>query len=1709
MPTDGGKGVELRGVEYRVLGPVTVSIDGHALKLGGPRPQTVLAILLCNVNRTVPQDQLIDLVWQGDPPEAARATLQSYIYGLRREVAADVIIRQGDGYRIDADADSYDALRFEQLVVGARRLVGVDPEAALVDLTSAMSLWFGTPFAGLDGNSSLVTEIARLDALRLHAVEHRIDARLALGDQAGSLAELDTLVREHPLRERFRAQQMVALYRSGRQAEALRAFHETRRYLAEELGIEPSAELRLLEQRILAQDPELDGPRVERRARILHQDPQVLRGYELRDVIGTGACGVVHRAFQPSVGREVAVKVIRQEYANDPAFVRHFEREARIVAQLEHPHVVPLFDFWRDPGGAYVVMPYLRGGSLAHALDKGAWQVEPAIQLIQQVGSALAYAHRRGVVHRDLKAANVLLDEEDNAYLTDFAIATIGATADCSESSGGIVVPELSAGGEHSPSSDQFCLAVLAHQVLTGVPPNGLLPLPPITDVRPGLGSDLADVLARATSPSPAERYPTVDAFLRSLRRSVGLDVIAIADPTGRRTDVTMRNPYKGLRSFHESDSADFFGRDGVVAELHGALALGNVVTIVGPSGCGKSSLVRAGLVPSLRAGAIPGSRSWLFADMYPGTRPLEELALALLAVAIDRPADLVEQLHEPHSILRVVKQILPAGDGTLLLVVDQFEELFSLTGSDHVRELFLDAIVEVAGASASPVKIVLTLRADFFDRPLALPALREAIAPGVVVVGPPSRDGMTQAIVGPARAVGLDVEPGLVARILADVERQPAALPLMQFALAELFDARSGDALTIADYDATGGIVGSLGRRAEALYAQLGDDTQDAAAHLFPRLVAVEDGSPDTRRRVRLAELRSLNVDQGALGEVLHRFGASRLLTFDRDSVSRGATVEIAHEAVITEWTRLASWLEDRHDALAQARQLRRATQEWEQSDRDPSFLLRGGRLDHVGELVDGGGAALTADEMAFLDASRLQEKIEQRSIRRRRRRLAAATAVGVAIVAGLGIVAFVQRETALRRSRAAAAARIIADAEEIVDSDPDLALLLGLEVLEGTDRSSDDAVRSAALDVLAEATRAQRVVFRDVGASRIVDVSPDGQSVVLADATDVRMLDVATGEQIDLLAGDRTVTDAEFDPASRRVAVSYLPAMLGEPVEVTVWDHGSDDEPLTLTVEDGGRGSALSWSPDGSALAILSRSSSGRVSILDVASGAETHRIEAPTARGIAFVDDGSVALGLPSEQAIGLWDLTTSELREIETPGLGPSSIDVDALLDRVAVVGRDPLQLQLLDVSRDTAVWSTYLPQPATPSAPTVAVDVEDRQVAVSSSGSVVVHDVDSGREIVALDTNGSPVVALDFGGRGHRLAGVTGRGDAIVWDTRPHGADAIEVGSGPPCGVTVSPDGRRVLTTGSDGTMTVLDVTNGHALVTIPGQQIGFGQQVTVSRDWTYMAWVDERGETWVRDATTAERLVQLPDCLVPKAFSVDGSMLAVTRGCDGEASSTGAHGVLILDASTGREIAALEGREIYGRSAAFFRVPDMPGQEFLVADIDGEIRIHEVPSGDLVAAASVPLGEWQALAVDADGRHLAASRLQAVEVFELARLVAGTSWDDARLATVDVRDAGAAIALDGHGRLATGTADTVRVVDYLTDRVISETGVSISTPPFLDFGPDGGFVVYADAGDVVRRHDLEPSVIVERARARVTRPLTETECLRYLGRPCT
>ncbi|HUH08499.1 MAG TPA: BTAD domain-containing putative transcriptional regulator, partial [Egibacteraceae bacterium] len=867
-------------MEFRALGSLSARRDGHRVAIGGPKQRMVLALLLMSANRAVTADRLIDGVWGDDSPPAARHTLHGYVSELRK-VLGGQLERQSGGYALRVEPDQFDVLRFEALAAEGRRLAHDDPVAAAEQLAEALGLWEGAPYADLAYEPALQGEIRRLAELRLEAVETRIEADLAAGRHQAVTGELEALTREHPFRERLWSQLILALYRSSRQAEALRAYRRIRKLLADELGLDPSPELQALEQRILAQDQDLT-PAGPLPARDAHTRPQSIRGYELREVIGEGDFGSVYLAYQPSVGREVALKIIRPEHANSETFVREFEAEAQFVAQLEHPHIVSLYDYWRDPDGAYLVMPYLRGGSLAATLQRGPWSPGPALHLLDQVGSALSHAHRRGVVHRDLKPANVLLDADGNAYLSDFGIAS--RLADPFEapliSSLAYLPPEALRGEPLTPASDIFSLAILTFELLTGVRPTSADGQPPIAEAGRDLPAQLARVLARATEDRPKQRHERVEDFLREVRQAFGADVVgAPVAAAAASSDAPIRNPYKGLRAFQETDAVDFHGRQAVVDQLLEAVSRHRLVGVVGPSGSGKSSVVRAGLVPALRSGAVPGSRDWLITDMFPGSYPFEELQTALLRVAVDDPASLIEAMRtDERGLMRVIKRVLPSDDTELVVIIDQFEELFSMVDDEATRRQLLDAIAAAVTDEHSQLRAVVTLRADFFDRPLEYPAFGGLLRDGLVAVTPPDDGALARAISLPARGVGLDLEPGLAGEIVADVRDQPGGLPLLQYALTELFEHREADVLTIAAYRASGGVAGALGRRAEELYAGLPEAGARAAQQLFLRLVSVDEQADDTRRRVRQSELEALDVDQPALRTVMRQFGSYRL---------------------------------------------------------------------------------------------------------------------------------------------------------------------------------------------------------------------------------------------------------------------------------------------------------------------------------------------------------------------------------------------------------------------------------------------------------------------------------------------------------------------------------------------------------------------------------------------------------------------------------------------------------------------------------------------------------------------------------------------------------------------------------------------------------------------------------------------------------------
>ena len=522
-----------------------------------------------------------------------------------------------------------------------------------------------------------------------------------------------------------------------------------------------------------------------------------LKGFELIEPIGEGAYGAVYRARQEAVDREVAVKIIRPEYANRPEFIRRFETEAQLVAQLEHLHIVPLYDYWRDPEGAYLVMRLMKGGSLQDLLDQGALPLPQIARLLDQVGSALAAAHRRGIIHRDLKPANILLDEDGNAYLSDFGIAkALSDRADLTETGAilgtpAFISPEQVQSRPISPQTDIYALGILLHTMLTGqhpfpeTTPGDLIarhlrdPLPPLDEVAPNFPAALDAVIQKATAKDPAERQADVPCFLDEFHSALGPELAPLTDRSLTKPLAKVFNPYKGLRPFLEADADDFFGREALTGRLIARLAeaetYARFLAVVGPSGSGKSSVVRAGLVSALRAGALPGSDDWYIVEMLPGAHPFDELELGLLKVAARADLDLNEQLRrDAQGLQRAARLVLPDEDSELLLVIDQFEELFTLVRDPKEAREFLDSLYAAVTEVRSRVRVVLTLRADFYDRPLMHPDFSQLVQERTEVVVPLTAEEMEAAIRKPAERARVRFEDGLVASIVGEVVEQP-----------------------------------------------------------------------------------------------------------------------------------------------------------------------------------------------------------------------------------------------------------------------------------------------------------------------------------------------------------------------------------------------------------------------------------------------------------------------------------------------------------------------------------------------------------------------------------------------------------------------------------------------------------------------------------------------------------------------------------------------------------------------------------------------------------------------------------------------------------------------------------------------------------------------------------------------------------------------
>ena len=1335
-----------------VLGGIRISAGHEPAPVSTVRHQRIVAALVLAGPQGLSVDSLADRVWDPDEtPASPIPTLRTYVKRLRSTASDEdgtLIVTRPGGYALSVDPDDVDSGHFLELIATAQRETRLDE--ALHTLNQALALWRGAPFDGLEDLDWVAPGATRLREARLAAQEHRLAVLLDLGtgDVAGEAADL--LV-DNPYRERLRTLRALALYRAGRQAEALADIAEHRTRMTDELGVDVSTEVSELEVAILRQDPVLGAPQSAGRA---------LRGYLLGPRIGGSAHSVVHRATQPSVDRQVAVKIIRGPRANDPDFIRRFPAQATTVARLAHPHIVPLYDYWRDAGQAYVVLRWIEGGNLTDALAEHPLTLADVADVVAQVADALDFAHSRGVIHRNVKPSNVLLDPDGHAYLTDFGIATHAGGAGRNAGSldpDAFTAPELHR-GDAGPAADVFALGGLVNLMLAQGPrpPSTSGQYEPTRDDRgltarvrtgdPQLDAALDALVTRATAHDPSDRHPSAGALAAELAELVS---VAPRPRTGN-----LDNPYRGLAAFAAPDAGLFFGRDRMISTVLARLAEEPGVLVVGPSGCGKSSLVGAGIVPGLRSLPDPP----LVTTMVPGADPFAALVQALEMVATNPDADARDLVDAGSGLAELTAALCPSSRVTL--VVDQLEELFTLCPADEA-EAFLVLLARALSTPTGGCTVLLSIRADFFDRPLESPSFGAVVGPAVQTMYPMTVDELVSAITEPARTVGVEFSEGLVARLAADVADQPGTLPLLQFALTQMFDRRAADRIDVPDYERVGGLAGALVAATEERFARMSVDEQLAVRRLMSRLVAVE--GEVTGRRELVADMANI---PGVSRELIDGLAAARLLTLDRQPTSREPTVELVHEALLDAWPRLRGWVDEDREHLSVAARLRTDAAHWWSQDRDPDLLYRGLALTLAEDVVADIGIGLSHVERDFVAAAvQVQDAEEahareQAVLERRRARRRSVLLTATAGVLAMGVLATVLGVGAAQQAAderdAAAFTELVGTATLVHDTRPDLGLLLAAEAFDQDPGPEAQRALLAGLQQLDGTAEVWTEGRFDIGSAkfhRCANIPEPGVLVVQPNMF-AEGRPSARGATLELDVVNQRIV-RRLEDAALVCDVRRLPGGLDAGPGQAMFAGQTIDNTALLVDEGGNEVAQLpSWSaplfgPNGEVIARRGKDSGGY------------HVVDTETGQPIGepvFVGDQAWLSPTASQfVVVGPTDpgeFGSAPITLLDAQTLDPIATLTDVVPDSLPAWGQGDALVGFTDVRGSLRVWDTRTGEPVLEvddaGGPLVAISPNGDTIAVSTgAGDVQYRSITDGQVVDEVDPGQQMPLALEW------------------------------------------------------------------------------------------------------------------------------------------------------------------------------------------------------------------------------------------------------------------------------------------------------------------------------------------------------------------------
>ncbi|HWO23803.1 MAG TPA: protein kinase [Kofleriaceae bacterium] len=777
--------------------------------------------------------------------------------------------------------------------------------------------------------------------------------------------------------------------------------------------------------------------------------------YELIKMLGEGGMGTVFLARDLRLGRRAAIKFLQ---TNQPELAQRFLVEARTTARCQHDNIVVIYEVGEHSAMPYIVLEFLNGKPLTAFTEHG--QRMPyarAVEIMVPILRALQCAHEAGIVHRDLKPDNIFVQDSGTIKVLDFGIAKVlQPNAPKVEQPGQVHMPspiELATGTNTnltrvgtimgtlkymSPEqwgigieidhlTDIWACGILLYRMICGrhplYPLDGTqlvvtaaleLPMPSMADAAPpDVPRDLIQIVDRCLLKQKAQRWQSA------------AELLAVLQPflPGRRTlELQLdESPYTGLSSFQENDAAKFFGRNREIAAMVTRIRDRPLLAVVGSSGVGKSSFVRAGLVPALKR----SGEEWETHVIRPGRRPLDALA-ALIQPMIETGTDLAGKMEEQRRTTETLRREpgylghvlrLRARDEhrRVLVFVDQFEELYTQVPDPAERAAFTACLSAVADDATSPLRVVLSIRSDFLDRVAEDPQFVSELAQGLFFLGPPSRDGLRDAISNPAELVGFRFEhPAIIDDMLAHLETTPGALPLLQFAAAKLWEMRdqARRMLTHASYAAMGGVAGALSSHADRVVSDIGAQRAPLVRAILLRLVTAER----TRAIVPLAELLELSREASEVQRLIDQMVDARLLVVQRLDGGKGTTVEIVHESLVHSWPTLRRWLDENQDDAVLVDQLRTAARQWAAKGYEPGLLWRGDIADEATKFGARYKGPLSDIERGFLEAV-----VHQRAAAQRRKR--AVVIGGFALMAlfviGAMALAVTFQRAALREKR------------------------------------------------------------------------------------------------------------------------------------------------------------------------------------------------------------------------------------------------------------------------------------------------------------------------------------------------------------------------------------------------------------------------------------------------------------------------------------------------------------------------------------------------------------------------------------------------------------------------------------------------------------------------------------------------------------------